>query len=496
MNRARRILLTVLALSCLGALLPGATGCSRLTEPLDFVLLAGASGSELDRPTVVSFSPFTDARDIPRDATITIAFSRPMDEVETRDAIVITANGGNTSATFNWISNQLLVISFPDSLSAGKRYQVQILQSGAKDQDGNTLVSNYVTHFYTVGASGVPFVVSSNPPVNSGLTTGWPVNQNPVITFSAPMDQALTNPAITVSGGAAVFVKAWNADSTQVTLDLLSNLTASTTYKLSIGTGAASLAGLSLDQSYEALFFTGATANSPDVAVTSTPSFPAWPATLTAAPTINTVTGVSKNDSIQFTFTEDMDQSATISAISFNPALTGQFNWSSARILTFTPTTALTQDTQYRLSIGTGATSAAGLPLANNYLVDFTVNNANDSTAIVLAGVDGITPPATADITVNTAAENSITTGGGGNYFFDFRLTTAGAAALKTSGTGDLFSQISIEYVSGGPSTATPSIQNIDYTPGANPQTIRVELDGFNTNVRYRKTAALLIKPT
>ena len=474
-----------------GLLTFAGTHCSAMPEELDVLdelLLFGAAGSgtSLTPPEVLYTTPGNGTFNVPVTSSIVLQFSKSMDVLSTQSGVSLSANGGQTNADYTWVSPDQLLIRITPSLSTGKRYEVQLSKSLTKDLDGIPITANYFTHFYTEGAGGAPYVVSSTPAPNGSIVTGYSVSQNPSVTFSRAMDRSLTQDAVTLSGGPAVFVKRWSADGRTLTLDLTQDLDANVTYKLNVSTSAAA-GGVNLSDSYTVLFNTGTDTTQPDVTITATPFSPAWP-TLSASPALNTITGVSRRDRFQFVFTEPMNQSSTISAISFNPAISGVFNWVTGSILEFTPDNFLTQGQTYRLQMSSSATDSGGLPLANGYIVDFTPNSVTDSQPVLLAATNGITPPATPQFTLTTATENQITINTGTAYDYQFNLlfTTSGTGvALKTSGTGDIFSQISFEY-HGGPSSALPTIYSIDYTPGADPQTVIVRADGFQLNTQYR----------
>jgi len=469
--------------------------CSAATDELDKLLFPILGDSDVARPTITYVSPVADAREVGINAPVVIGFSKPMDQIFTETALGLSANGGETAHRIDWISDRVMQVTFRPSLTNGKRYEVRLNATSVRDENGNYLATNFLTHFYTAGSNGLPFVASSNPPSTSGVVTGWPIAQNPTVTFSEPMDPAKTNNAISISGGAAIFVHSWDPSYTTCTLNLLSPLQVATSYNLTVGSGATSQGGVATGSTYTALFNTGTDSIRPDVGITATPNGPVWPV-LAGIPTLNSITGVSKRDSFLFTFSEPMNQTASLAAISFTPAIDGQFNWLTPAILEFRPTSYLVQNTWYRLSVSGSATDLAGLSLVNDYVVDFRVDNAADSTALSLVNIDGFryNPPDAADagftaISPSAGLEYAVNANTGATpyeYRFDLKINTAGGAALKTSGTGDVFSAIGFEYHGGGPSTAPPNIIFMDYTPTGNPQTVQVRIRGFNQGVRYR----------
>jgi len=85
------------------------------------------------------------------------------------------------------------------------------------------------------------------------------------------------------------------------------------------------------------------------------------------------MTGVFLNATIVITFSEAMDTDTVGVAFGMAPAATGNFLWSGGNtVLTFTPGGNLSANITYTVTIGTGATDAAGNPLATQYQFVFT----------------------------------------------------------------------------------------------------------------------------
>jgi len=455
-------------------------GCGKQIDNLEerIPLLGLARVGEFDRPTLKLISPITNERNVSPNSNISLTFSQAMDKVKTEQGIGVS--GGEANIRYNWKSNFLLEILFKTGMSIGKRYEVRLDKNTVKDERGNFLAENYLSYFYTVGTEPYPYVLSSDPAKSESVHYNWPINQNLSITFSEPMDEGKTNTAITISGGPALFIKSWNPESTVVTLTLQSPLDKSTMYTLKVATAATNKKGLRLDSEHVVLFNTGTLQAAPDVSITAVSLSTPWPV-LTPEPAINSVNGVSKGDLLQFTFTKAMDQSATQNSISFNPTIDGQFNWVSSTLLQFKPTSKLTSNQTYRLTITKSAVDTTGQPLANSYIVDFLVDNPNDSGPITLQSITGYSVSAlcvnSIDANANVAAVPlntsniygaSVTSTGCAlkDYIFEFTFNTVNGCALVTSGQGDIFNQVSIAYYSGGP-ISTPNVYLKSYTPPA-----------------------------
>ncbi|WP_411821504.1 Ig-like domain-containing protein [Leptospira sp. 'Mane'] len=450
-------------------------------------------------PTITSVSPIRNATEVPTDAKVRILFSKPMDRLPTESSISITSNGGNTNFVPTWFFDQALDLKFIPKLTEGFGYEININKNQIKDKDGNYLQSNMISKFYTVGISNKPAVTSSNPPNTGSLIVGWPKNNDIVVNFSEPMDQATTSAAISISGGPAVTIKVWSNDSQQVTIKMLSALQDSTSYVLKVSTSAKSRQGIALISEYVVNFSTGNDVKNPNLLRVSTPTldFP----TLIPSPYLNQVTGLSKNDYFIFSFDENMSKGSTINSISFVPSIEGEFDWTSNTTLRFTPKQVLDQEGKYRLEISTVATDESNLPLTNPYIIDFIVNDTITSQAIQLGGINGRSYQA-GICTINSAIDMSVPSipdqftayivspelTCSNQYEFEILFNTSGGYPLKTYGTGDAFSKVSFSYVSGSPAPSTPIISSVDYIPSANPQRLKIRVRNITNLMRYKMT--------
>lgn len=463
--------------------------------------------SDFVQPKVVSISPYLDQKNIPIDSKIVILFSTSMNRNSTESGVSIAANGGNANTRFNWTNDFTLEISFINNMSVGKKYDIRLNKNIVKDTKGNLIAESFLSNFYTVGIDPNPSVLSSNPPSNTNIYYGWGVNQNLTVNFSEPMDQIKTNPAITISGGPAIFVRSWNSNSTSVELILQNSLEKSTTYTLRVSTNATSQKGLKTLSDYIVLFNTGTSSNRPDVTVTPAPTSTAWTA-LQASPTINNFSGVSKTDKFQFSFTKPMDQSKTQSAISFNPSIDGQFNWISSSLLEFQPNTAMQQNITYTLSISDSALDSNNLPLLNSYIINFIVNNPINSQSITLNRIEGYNISAGCVLTLDPGfvistifpIDKSIVytttlnlTACSYDYVFKFYFDTPSQCVLKSSGQGDIFNQINVSYHTGGANTSPPSVYSKEFVmPGSSCSlgagVYELWLENVAPNVQYMVT--------
>ncbi|TGK34933.1 Ig-like protein [Leptospira gomenensis] len=467
-----------------------------------------ANGGEFEPPTVLLITPGTNEQNVSVNGEVSILFSQPMDKNSVETGITLGAVAGDSSVRYIWTSDILLKIVPKTSFTSGKRYEIRLNRNVVKDLRGNFMSENFLSVFYTTGFGPQPFVADSNPPVANQIVYGFAVDSNPYIQFSEPMDRIKTADAVSVTGGPAIFVKQWNADSTRLTLALTKNLDPSTTYTLKILRSATNSVGNALDRDYSILFYTGVASLNPYIQdiqwINSTAPIPAWPVLLPVPATNPLMTGVSKTSSLQFTFSKPMDQTKTQNAIQFTPSIPGQFTWGSTTILRFTPTDKMTQGATYRLNINSSATDTGNMPLENSFIIDFKIDNVQDSMPV---GVTGIVNNSVTALCADAADGNAnapavpldptrvykisivSTSCALKDYTFRFNFSTAGNVPLQTSGDNDIYDQVAVSYFSGGPSTGSPNIFYKNYNCGATCNTagyFEVGIKNVQTGTQYK----------
>lgn len=478
----------------------------QIGDILDKGYLLGLSNPEdFERPSVLTISPFTGTRDVSLDSTISILFSRPMNRNATELAISISSNGGNITSSFNWRNDYLLDLSFKLGLTIGKRYEIKINRAIAKDTKNNTLTKDFVSDFYTLGFIDPPEIINAEPVISNSLVENWSVNQDILLYFSQPMDEAETSAATTISGGPAVFLKEWSNNSTVLRLRLQSPLQSSTSYTVRVSSSAKSKLGVPIIKEFSNSFYTGTVATALTFQVTPFPNSPAWPI-VSPSPVLNEFVQISKFDSFRFTFNRPMKQETVERAISFSPSISGRYRWATGEILEFTPNSPLSQNTRYRLNFSSSAQDSNSIPLGNSYLIDFISNNSNDSMPITINSVTGYSISASCIPTLdsnpnaisypfdqNKIYSISITSTDCSlmDYMFEISFNTAGGCALKTNGDGDIFNQISFSYFSGGPGGGSPLVYYKDYAPPAlcsSPGVYKIGIKSLFPNVQYKNT--------
>jgi hypothetical protein len=167
---------------------------------------------------------------------------------------------------------------------------------------------------------------------------------------------------------------------------------------------------------------------------------------VTTTDPLNNVTGVVRNKTIAFTFSEAMDPS-TINSTTFTlkqgaTAINGAVSYSGTTA-TFTPTNTLAAGTSYTATMSTGAKSMTGNSLASNSVWSFTtggntsvlgvVNLGTSANYVILAKTE-ISNIATSAVTGDVGLSPAAT-----SYITGFAITKGTGNATSTQVTGLIF---------------------------------------------------------
>jgi hypothetical protein len=324
----------------------------------------------------------------------------------------ISKMGLSWSANTDWDLDHYVVYYAPtgDSLmkhgtTSATAYEVPALDNGtvydfmvlAVDRFGNV---SGPSDTLTAQPDGVAPTVafSLNPLASLGSASRA---TDVIVTFDEIMDTASVEAAATVSGGSTVpaCVWTWYADGAEAKCDFVvggdpaTQLDASTSYTLAIGTGAKDRAGNALAGAAAVTFTTVAL---PD---TDPPGFVS--ATVTnyqsAAQAVGTgspgAQGVFPDTNVVITFDEPMDTTSTGGAVSVNagPGYNGgQPRWNTeGTVLTFDPDVNYPAGTLVTVAIGAGAKDGAGNPLPAFTSRTFRVAYSATATLSSEAAIDG-----------------------------------------------------------------------------------------------------------
>jgi hypothetical protein len=329
------------------------------------------STADVTPPTVNAVSPPNGQSNVATNTAVNITFSEAMDQ-QTINTTTITLKNTNTSApvtgtvAYNSATN---VATFTPSaaLAFGTQYTVTVT-TGAKDVAGNPLASQSVTTFTTVAApdTTAPTVVATTP---TDGATGVAANTTVTVTFSEPMDpNTITTSTFTlkttVGSNPVTGTISYNQATNTATFTPNAPLGSNTGYTATITTAVTDLAGNHLAANKVFSFTTIQDTTAPTVNSTS--------------PT-NGAADVHLGNDITVNFSEAMDP-ATINTTNINlkvtsssAPVTGVVTLdATGKIATFNPTGNLLANTNYTLTITTGAKDLAGNPLPGTVIVTFT----------------------------------------------------------------------------------------------------------------------------
>jgi methionine-rich copper-binding protein CopC len=205
--------------------------------------------ADVTPPTVVATAPQASATGVPNTTNISIAFSEPMLETDTANALTVSQGATPVTGGKSWdVSKQLLTFAPTIPLQFNTPYTVRVAGGAgtnkAQDLAGNRLAADHVFTFTTAAAPDTtkPTVASSVP---ANGATGELRTTNISVTFSEAMDKASAQTAFSITSptgyNAGVFT--WNAAGTTMTFNPDNDFPAGTLVSWRVSTAAKDLAG-------------------------------------------------------------------------------------------------------------------------------------------------------------------------------------------------------------------------------------------------------------
>ena len=324
-------------------------------------------------PVVSSTIPLNGALGVPLRQVISATFNEEMNPTTINAATFIVTEANGTAVAGAVTYSGTTATFTPSSFLKPNTTYVGRIKTGVKDVMGNALQTDYVWTFST-GMLIVPTVITTDPTNNA---TSVPLNKTITATFSMPMDPlTLNNFTFIVNQGTNPVAGTITYAGSVVSFTPTAPLTPNTIYTVTITTGAKNLDGTPLASNYVWKFTTVAAP------------------TVTATDPLNNATGINLNKTVTATFSTVMDP-LTINATTFTlkqgtTIIPGAVTYTGSTA-SFKPTNPLLEGKIYTATITTGAKSAAGVPLANDYVWNFTtlVANAPAPTAGLFFGVFG-----------------------------------------------------------------------------------------------------------
>ena len=217
------------------------------------------AGPDITAPTVISTDPANAATSVALNKKISATFSEAMDSLSTTTSFTLvntTLGGTSVNGSISY-SGGTAIFSPSGNLAPNTTYTGTIT-TGAKDVTGNALASKYVWNFTTGGDVTPPTVIATDP---LNTATGIALDKKITATFSEAMNPLTMNiTTVVLQQGTMVVLGTATYSGTTVTFSPSGNLAASTTYTVTVTTGAKDLAGNSLANNYVWSFTTASIA--------------------------------------------------------------------------------------------------------------------------------------------------------------------------------------------------------------------------------------------
>ncbi len=330
---------------------------------LFIALISGCAKDDFEEiegvcPVVLSTDPDNGTINVPLDKTITVIFNEEMNAA-TFNQSSFTLQG--TAAVAGTVSFSGTTASFdPTSPLAANTTYTGVIKTSVKDIMGNALQADYVWTFST-GSTVTPMVISTDPANNA---TNVFLNKIVAANFNMPMNQATINATtFTLKQGTTSVAGSVAYNGTTAYFAPTALLAANTIYTATITTGVKNVQGTTIASNYTWTFTTGSI-TAPNVTSTD--------------PT-NNASGVALNQNITANFSMPMDP-LTISATTFTlkngaAIITGTVSYLGTTAI-FNPNSDLLPGTTYTATITTGSKNLTGVPLANDYVWNFSTNTA------------------------------------------------------------------------------------------------------------------------
>lgn len=207
-------------------------------------------------PTITSTNPANNSTQVAINRMVVVEFNEPMD-ISTLTGLTFTLNQGSTSVpgAVTYIGTSATFT--PTAVLSPSKIYSGTITTGAKNEAGVAMLSNY-TFSFTTGAApdNILPTVNSSLPLNNATAVGR--DKAISITFSEAMNPSSLTASFTLKQGTTSVPGTVSYTGSTATFTPTNVLSASTVYTATISTGAKDLAGNALAANIEWNFTTGA----------------------------------------------------------------------------------------------------------------------------------------------------------------------------------------------------------------------------------------------
>ncbi|WP_100616032.1 Ig-like domain-containing protein [Confluentibacter citreus] len=321
-------------------------------------------------PLVIATNPDNNDTNVPLSQVITVTFNEEMNPATITETSFTIESGAAISGTVTYSG---LTATFTPSapLQVGTTHTGRI-KTTVKDLNGNALQQEYVWVFST-GATVSPMVISTSPEDDE---TDVVLNKIIIATFSQPMDAlSINETSFILMDGSTAITGVITYNDVTATFTPTVNLEANTLYTVTITTDATNDTAIPLENDYVWSFTTGNLIS---------------PMVMSTDPEDDDI-DIALDKTITAIFSQPMDVNSidetTFTLQEGTNFVTGTISY-NALTASFVPSDDLLPGTLYKATITTGATNAAGIPLANVYEWEFTTIETPFNPTIDLGSVE------------------------------------------------------------------------------------------------------------
>ncbi|MCC9166445.1 Ig-like domain-containing protein [Pontibacter harenae] len=272
------------------------------------------STGALVSPVVVSTDPANSATGVMLSKAIAASFSVPMDP-QTLNSTTFTLKQGATAVAGTITYSGTTAVFTPTANLTANTVYTGTITTGAKNTEGNPLVSNYEWTFTTIPHT-TPTVTATDP---ASQATGVALTKVITASFSEGMNPStITATSFTLKTGTTTVAGDISYTGTTASFTPVNNLAANTTYTATITTAAKSTNGVALADNYAWIFTTVAN-------TTTQPGTPAMGVDLKTAARFGIFAGVGISNNAGFSEIRNLDVGITpgvrSSVTGFPPAI-------------------------------------------------------------------------------------------------------------------------------------------------------------------------------